>query len=494
MERMAREESARAQSQPGEVVILTVIPPELEAARRVLQISDDSREKAPDGTVYFHGAVRSALAKRDYAVTLTCIGGAGNPGTAAATSAAIVRYRPRAVLLMGIAAGVREKIRIGDVVLSDRVVAYEPAAMFPSMGGTTEQPRPEIDRAPHTMIQDVVSYRPEPRRLRDAFMRAGGEIPTAPPGRPDEFRAYVASSITVRQATIASGEKLLRDPAKLLAVRGLHGKTEVGEMEAAGLVDACRRAAVPVPWLVIRGISDFGDELKDDRFHAFASCAAAAVLHDFLAHGLDLGCAGSPNHLGQARAPDSSRTRETVDGSIGLSASRSRVLPKVKAVAVLRSSLEKLHDSVGGTCSDEGFLRWRKGCEATLRNLFGPASHQVTDFRKINFTPLAYIRATAHADDRAAMKEGIGNASALIEACISEVETFWLDDDDPTTSGVRPLDCEPPTEVIARRKSVELTDTQLRELRNAYAAWLPAVRRWLKSLVYGMKFEVTRNP
>jgi hypothetical protein len=39
---------------------------------------------------------------------------------------------------------------------------------------------------------------------------------------------------------------------------------------------------------VIRGISDFGDEFKDDRFHKFASQAAAAVLADFIEHGLKL--------------------------------------------------------------------------------------------------------------------------------------------------------------------------------------------------------------
>jgi nucleoside phosphorylase len=271
-------------------VILTVIPAELEAARRVLRIDDDSREKdIADGTVYFHGAVRSELANRDYTVALTCIGGAGNPGAAAATSSAIAKYHPRAVLLMGIAAGIRDKVRIGEVVLSDRVVAYEPAALIRTASGTKEQPRPEIDRAPHTMIQDVVTYRAEPSRLRDAFTRAGGVVPAAPPGREDEFREHVASAITARLGTIASGEKLLRDPAKLLAVRELHGKTEAGEMEAAGVVDGCRRGSVP--WLVIRGISDFGDELKDDRFHAFASCAAAAVLHDFVANGLDLNIA-----------------------------------------------------------------------------------------------------------------------------------------------------------------------------------------------------------
>jgi len=298
---MARDGSLQNQGEPVEIVVLTVIPAELEAARRVLQIDDDSREKDPDGTVYFRGAVRSELAGRDYTIALTCIGGAGNPGAAAATSGAIARYRPRVVLLMGIAAGVRDKVRIGEVVLSDRVVAYEPAALIRTASGTKEQPRPEIDRAPHTMIQDVVSYRAEPARLRAAFERAGGAVPAAPDGREDEFRAHVASVITARLGTIASGEKLLRDPAKLLAVRELYGKTEAGEMEAAGVVDACRRG--PIPWLVIRGISDFGDELKDDRFHGVASCAAAAVLHDFVAHGLDLGTASTPGaRHGQAVA------------------------------------------------------------------------------------------------------------------------------------------------------------------------------------------------
>ncbi|HWO20125.1 MAG TPA: 5'-methylthioadenosine/S-adenosylhomocysteine nucleosidase [Kofleriaceae bacterium] len=274
-------------------MILTVIPAEMEAARRVLQLDEGSREEDPDGTVYFRGTVRSELVRRDYAIALTCIGTAGNPSAAVVAAGAISRHHPRAVLLMGIAAGIRDKVRIGEVVLSDRVVAYEPEALARWADGTKEEHRPEVDRAPHTMIQDVMSYRTDPTRLRAAFERAGGMIPAAATGREEEFRAHVASAITARLGTIASGEKLLRDPSKLLAVRELHGQTEAGEMEAAGLVEACQLG--PVPWMVIRGISDFGDELKDDRFHSFASCAAAAVLHDFIAYGLDLGTASSPD-------------------------------------------------------------------------------------------------------------------------------------------------------------------------------------------------------
>jgi hypothetical protein len=106
--------------------------------------------------------------------------------------------------------------------------------------------------------------------------------------------------------TIASGDKLLRDPNKLLELRrDIHGKIEVGEMEAAGLVEACRIAGTP--WLVIRGISDFGDSFKDDRFHTLASQTAATVMVDFLQYGLDLG-EGSGTVLGSAGSRDSSST------------------------------------------------------------------------------------------------------------------------------------------------------------------------------------------
>jgi nucleoside phosphorylase len=275
----------------ADVAVLTVIPDELEAARAALSIPDSARIKDADGTVYFHGQLYSELRLRPYEVVLGCIGAAGNPGAAAAAQAMLVRYRPKSLFLLGIAAGIRDKVRIGDVVLSDRVVAYEPAALVRGASGETKlQPRPEIDRTSHAMNQDVVSYRAVRERLHSLFERVGGRFPEPPEDKPDkkdEYRHHVASALHVQIGTIASGEKLFRDPAKLLNVREvIHGRTEVGEMEAAGVAEACRR--MNTPWLVVRGISDFGDELKDDRFHHFAALAAAVVLVDFLAHGLAL--------------------------------------------------------------------------------------------------------------------------------------------------------------------------------------------------------------
>jgi nucleoside phosphorylase len=95
------------------------------------------------------------------------------------------------------------------------------------------------------------------------------------------------AEIRPRLATIASGEKLLRDPAVLAGLRGeMHGRIEAGEMEAAGIAEACRRAKVD--FVTIRGISDFGDAKKADHAHLRASVGAAVVCADFLREGLAL--------------------------------------------------------------------------------------------------------------------------------------------------------------------------------------------------------------
>ena len=269
-----------------DAVILTVIPPELRAARQALAVSGRDRIQDASGTLYDRGKIFSERRNRNYAFALGCIGSAGNPSAAAATTAAIHRWRPQAVLLMGIAAGYRGKVKIGNVVFSERIVAYEPAALKVAEDGSPiEEPRPEIERWTHAIAQDVQSYIADggSDRWSERFKQLGGSFPEPPP----EERDSVARTIRADISTIASGEKLLCNPDKLKFVRErTHGKTEAGEMEAVGFVEACRRERVD--WLAIRGISDFGDSFKSDEFHKFASLAAAIVLADFLRYGLHL--------------------------------------------------------------------------------------------------------------------------------------------------------------------------------------------------------------
>ncbi len=90
--------------------------------------------------------------------------------------------------------------------------------------------------------------------------------------RDPEFRIHVGP--------IATGKAVQQDPGLFNRVRMLSRKTLGVEMEAAaiGLVSAqLRRQA-----LIVKAVSDYGDNDKDDRFRAFAARAAAEVLIRFL--------------------------------------------------------------------------------------------------------------------------------------------------------------------------------------------------------------------
>ena len=277
--------SAARERQPVELLFLTALPVELEALLRTLGLAQSPAQKLSSGTNCWLGELESRRTGRPFRFAIGCIGTAGNMQAAAMTAELISCFHPRLVIMVGIAAGIRGKCRLGEVVLSERVISYEPAAeVLDTQGQPGQQARPETFLLPYPIQQDAVAYvcmaEALEKRLTTALKALGVELPR---GDPD----FVAPGPLARLATIASGEKLLRNPEKLAGLRGsLHGRIEAGEMEAAGVATACFRASTH--FLIVRGISDFGDGDKDDRFHLAASAGAAIVAVDFAREALNL--------------------------------------------------------------------------------------------------------------------------------------------------------------------------------------------------------------
>ncbi len=275
----------------ADIGILTVIPTELEWTRKALSIDAHDRRKVPSGRIYYFGFVPSQFAGRDYSIAITCIGDAGTAECAVAATALIKDWRPKLVILVGIAAGLRGQVKVGSVILSERIWSYEKAAVTTAAGGRARKvPRPDAPILPLTIQQDVTCYLSGQdrlqRRLAERFRALGGSYPAI-------HSRNVVTAPDVHSATVASGNKLLRHEGFLYKLRATgHGRTEVAEMEAAGLTVACREGRAD--WLVIRGVSDFGDKRKTAEYQPFAAQMAAAVTRDFIEVGLQLTLARRP--------------------------------------------------------------------------------------------------------------------------------------------------------------------------------------------------------
>lgn len=265
-----------------DIAILTAIPEELAAAKKVLNLIQPPRKI--DDRAWHFGEVRSELWNRTYSLGLVCLGRAGNIGSAEVATSAIIspELKPKVIILVGIAAGIQTQTKIGEVLFSESVYGYESGVNT----GDGFQPRPSVPSVSNTIIDDVVNYQSDGERLQrilEIFQGMGGTFEGTSISKLDEEN--VCQQIMTSSCVMASGEKLLRDDQFLPELRDKqHSRIKIAEMEAIGFAKVC--SGKKKDWLVIRSISDFGNPDKNDDFHEFASKLAVSVLADFLIHGL----------------------------------------------------------------------------------------------------------------------------------------------------------------------------------------------------------------
>lgn len=197
------------------------------------------------------------------------------------------------VLMVGIAGGVPhltdpdKHVRLGDIVISDQngVVQYDhlkleshqilmrsaaapPSAALLGKVRVLEAAR-LAGRYPweQHIVRAVVEGAGRPDASTDKLFVAGVE--TSHPS--DAFRR--SGQPRIHYGTIGSSNVLLKDPATRDTLREGYGVRAI-EMEASGIADGTWTAGLG--YIIIRGISDYCDEHKNDVWQGYAAVVAAA--------------------------------------------------------------------------------------------------------------------------------------------------------------------------------------------------------------------------
>lgn len=186
-----------------------------------------------------------------YAVHVACneMGSTGRSSSIVTTSDAINVWSPSVVLMVGIAFGKGDKQRIGDVLVSERIIPYEPKRL-----GEEES----ISRGKHG---------PASALLLDRFKSVTGWD-------------FVQEERTPKiiDGAILSGEKLVDDPAFKADLFAEHPEAIGGEMEGAGIYAACDQKVKD--WILVKGICDWGENKSnpDKKKHQTMAIESAVDL------------------------------------------------------------------------------------------------------------------------------------------------------------------------------------------------------------------------
>jgi nucleoside phosphorylase len=212
-------------------VILTALPVEYQAARQ--HLTRFRKETHPQGTIYGRGIFPSQRYSWDIGIVEI---GAGNIRAALEAERAITYFKPRVILFIGVAGGLKD-VRLGDVVIATKVYDYE----F-GKANITFQARPEVANSTYRMEQlarDVA-------RDNEWLLRLERSVLAPVP------RAFVGP--------IAAGEKVVSSTrsATWNFLKEHYGDALAVEMEAYGFLKVAH-ANQSVEALIVRGISDLID-------------------------------------------------------------------------------------------------------------------------------------------------------------------------------------------------------------------------------------------
>lgn len=273
------------------IVVITALPKEEAAVRKVLDLNQRWDSPGPVSRTYHWGTLPAANGG-SHTVAVVRLTDMGNNSAANATSH-VVHHFPNArhLIMCGIAGGApslpEHDVRLGDIVVSDRngVVQYDLIKERPD--GSKEHrhpPRPpgaDLLRATqYLQTEATLGQRPWEAHLtlgdaiegarRPADTRNAKGEPTKYPRDPARRRGLPR----VFSGAIAAADILLKNPAHRDYLRDTF-KVKAIEMEGSGVADATWEAGRE-GYLVVRGICDYCDEHKGDLWQMPAAVAAAA--------------------------------------------------------------------------------------------------------------------------------------------------------------------------------------------------------------------------
>ena len=264
--------ATEASSVPGQTksdrvdfLLVTALPEERDAVLRRLPGFSRVAPRKDDVHVYFRADLPVESGAGSYRVAVLPLLGMGRVNAATATAEAIKRWKPRHVVLVGVAGGVAARsVALGDLLVSEQVVDYE------------------LQKITEKGVEVRWSVHKASRRLYAASLNLLGDgwAKRIEAKRPTE------GAPRLHVGPIASGDKVVAVGSVLAEYRSVWPTLVGVEMEAAGVASACFAAAKQPEFFMVRGVSDLADENKNaaetDGFRAYACDVAATYAVELL--------------------------------------------------------------------------------------------------------------------------------------------------------------------------------------------------------------------
>ncbi len=282
--------------------IITGLIEEFDALKKIFPPFDEDSENS---RVYYRTVIPSTDGKKKYHTVITFQNQMGSFDAIGITKNFIKDWSPAYIILVGIAGSFNEKVKLGDIIVSQQVFHYDYGKIVDKEKETEIEYRPQgypcsvalIRQAEAFVLREKNWIKNANKSARKKAKKLKQEYPKFYNERLDTLQRKLkknnnksANSVAAKEVkkqmndfqkqfdktceqlmehnpnvhfgTVASGSLVVASPKKRQELLKLHGKIIGTEMEGAGVMHATYYEESPVPAIVIKSISDAADAKK----------------------------------------------------------------------------------------------------------------------------------------------------------------------------------------------------------------------------------------
>lgn len=249
-----------------DVVIIFALTAERTKAFEALNVSEEEQNTTYYDLQRTYGFVFQKFEKHGLQIAVVTQTSMGMTMASSLVTRAILAFRPKLVAMTGICAGRQLKVKLGDLLVADQVYDYTAGKLFE--GERLVRPRAIScdDNIKQILFSPALSEKNINMQIRAKWE---GSIPVS--STAIHIKAMGSGSSVVDDKTVF--EDAIKNQDDLFGI----------DMEAYGV--ALAADVLHTPWLIVKGIQDYGDGQKnttENSFREYAAFISAVFLGRFL--------------------------------------------------------------------------------------------------------------------------------------------------------------------------------------------------------------------
>lgn len=222
-----------------------------------------------DPSTYHKGEINTSVGNKS--IVISHSPRMGLSAAAALTAKMCVKFSPKYMIMAGIAAGIRKKVNLGDILVADPCWDWGNGKL------TEENGLPLFQAAPHQENLPM-NIRSKIQKIRDNELYVN-EIRKG-------WQGNSQKELSVKLGPIASGAVVLEDPQTAINITSQHRETIGIEMEAYGVMAATSISSTQSKAIIIKSVCDFADPEKNDNWQEYACYTSAQFVYHFIKNDL----------------------------------------------------------------------------------------------------------------------------------------------------------------------------------------------------------------